>query len=175
MQSKKNNLKPQTILVSVSALAMLAAPLSPAHGQVLKVTCKQDIDFGKAIATGCTKGTYVIRPNGAHSDKGCLLIQKTATAGVCTIKVQGPAPTKSATIEFSTSSFKLTNGGTTVTLKDLRMRARTGTQSLSKITATTSELNKDVTIDIGGSLYYVDKQPAGSYSGNVKVVVDFKT
>ena len=174
-KEKKANLK--NVLVSVSALAMLAAPLCSANGQVLKIVCKSAIDFGNHIASGCTKGTYVIRPSGGHSDKGCLIIQKTASPGFCKIRVNGAPATKSATIEFTTSSVKLTNGGTTVTLKDLRMRSRTsGTQSLTKIIATTSNLNSGgVKIDIGGSLYYNGKQTSGSYSGSAKVIVDFKT
>ena len=167
--------KAKNVLISISALAAIAAPFQSAQGQVLKVSCKQSLDIGNHIASGCTKGVYLIRPNGVHSDAGCLVIKSTAIAASCEIKTVGPMATKSAVIEFAQTKITMTNGTKSLTIKDLRMRSRSGASSLTKITAPTTKLQNTVTIDIGGSLNYVGGQAAGSYSGNVKIVVDFKS
>ena len=167
--SKKN------ILVSISALAALAVPCHSAYGQQLKISCKQILDIGKNIASGCANGTYLIRPNGVNSDAGCLVIRSPAMAGSCTIKTVGPLATKSAVIKFTKNTYTITNGSKTVTLKHLRMRSRSGTTSVTRITAPTTKLQNTVTIDIGGSLFYQGGQTSGTYSGNVKIIVDFKS
>jgi len=172
---KRKKKSAQEILIRVSALAVMAAPVPSARAQstTLNIVCKQDIGIGNLIASGCMNGTYAIKPNGAHTDMGCLLIIKSATAGVCTITTKKGPATKSAKITFAKTTFKLTSGGATVTLKDLRMRARSKTASVTKLTVSATALQNTVTIDVGGSLHYVDLQTAGKYSGKVQVVVNW--
>lgn len=164
-------------LVKVSALALLTAPLyiGSARAQTLQISCKQSIDIGNLIASGCA-GKYVISPDGVHKNSGCLLVINTAKAGSCTIKVTGGAATKSALVTFVKTMFTMngTKGGATAKMDNLQMKMRTQPTIATKLTLGTPTLAATkVTIDIGGDLNYADMQTAGSYSGKVAVSVNF--
>ena len=164
------------LLISVSAFAVIAAPPLPVMAQstVVSITCKQDIDIGKLIASGCA-GTYIIAPDGAHKNSGCLLINSTAVVGVCTVSTKKGPATKNAVVTFAKASYTLSAAPTgTVTMKALRMQVRGRTTSATKVTLTPTELKNTATLDIGGSLHYVDMQTAGKYSGKVAVSVNWQ-
>lgn len=168
------------ILVRVSALAVLSAPLCvggsrSARAQTIKLTCKQTIFIGKLASAACS-AKYIISPDGAHSDTGCLAILNTAAAGTCSMKIVGGPATKSAFLSFAKTAFTLssTMGGNTATMNNLRMKNRTQTPIASKLTLKTTTLAaKTFTIDIGGSLNYSNGQPAGNYVGKVAVRANF--
>ena len=145
-----------------------------ARAQNLQLTCKQDIDIGNLIASGCT-GDYIISPNGVHNNTNCLIINGTAMAGSCTLKVQGKAATKSAVLTFQKGFFTMFGSkGGTVKMTNLRMKNRSQPTITPTLTFTTGTLNGGpLTIDIGGTLNYVDGQTEGTYSGKVALSVNF--
>lgn len=163
-------------LVRISALAVIASPfcVGSARAQSLQLTCKQDIDIGKLIATGCS-GKYVIAPDNGHSNPGCLILNQTAAAGSCELKVTGGAATKSAIVTFQKSFFTLPGTlGSSVKMTSLRMKNRTQPTITPTLTFNTTRLNGGtITIDIGGTLNYSNGQTAGSYSGKVAVSANF--
>ena len=168
------------ILVRVSALAVISAPLCVGvsrslRAQTIKLTCKQSIFIGKLASAACS-AKYIISPDGAHSDTGCLAILNNAAEGSCTLKVTGGPATKSAFVSFTNTAFTLssTMGGNTVVMNNLRVKNRTQTPIASKITLKTTTLAATkVTLDIGGSLNYANGQPAGNYVGKVAVRANF--
>jgi len=165
---KKRNKK--IVLISVSALAVMAAP-RPAWAQpAVQITCKQDIYIGHIASTGCA-GSYVIAPDGGHSEKGCLLVFTPAVAGVCTVDTKFGPVTKSASVTFTKVSFTINNGGGVMTITNLKMQEQGKTPSATKLTFNPTELAATVKIDIGGTLNFGAGQTLGKYSGKVSLSV----
>lgn len=174
--ARKKKSRSRAVLVRVSALAFLSAPLwaNSARAQNLQINCKQAIDIGNLIASGCS-GKYIISPDNNHKNTACLIINATAQAGNCQIKVAGKAATKSAVISFVKTAFTLngTKGGS-VTMKSLQMKLRTQATIDTKLTVKVTTLNNGpFLVDIGGALSYSDQQTAGRYTGQVAVTVNF--
>lgn len=163
-------------LIRISALAAMASPFwnGSARAQNLQITCKQEIDIGNLIASGCS-GKYVIAPGGTHNNTACLIINNTAVAGTCSIKVQGKAATKSAVMTFQKGFFTMVGSkGGTVKMTNLRMKNRTQPTVTPTLTFTTGTLNGGpITVDIGGTLNYIDGQTEGTYTGKVAVSINF--
>lgn len=165
------------ILVRVSALAFLSSPLwcGSARAQNLQLNCTRNIDIGNLVASGCTD-KYIISPDGAHVNPGCLKISQAAVAGSCTLKVTGGVATKSAVITFNNPQFAMQNTKTFTSAKmtSLRMKLRSDTVIASKLTlGVTTLTSPTITIDIGGTLNYSNMQAAGTYSGKVAIKANF--
>ncbi len=163
-------------LIRISALAVMASPFwgGSARAQTLKLTCKQNIDIGNLIASGCT-GDYIISPNSVHNNTNCLLINNTAVAGTCSVKVVGGAATKSAVLTFQKGFFTMVGSkGGTAKMTNLRMKNRTQATITPTLTFATATLNGGpITVDIGGTLNYTDGQTEGTYTGKVALSINF--
>ncbi|MEM6781262.1 MAG: DUF4402 domain-containing protein [Pseudomonadota bacterium] len=163
-------------LVRISALAVLASPFYAlsANAQVLDLSCKRPIDIGNLIATGCS-AKYIIAPDNAHADTGCLIFNNMAVAGSCTLRVLGPAATKSAVVTFQKAFFNISGSkGGVATMTDLRMKNRTQPTITPTLTIPPTTLNAGtINIDIGGSLNYDNGQAEGTYSGKVAISANF--
>lgn len=160
-----------TVLVAVSALALISMPYRGALAQTVSMSCSKRYSFGQQIA--CSDGSLSIDPDGSTSLSGCLSEQAPPQAGSCTLRVIGGTATRNVRVQFTAPTFNAKMGADQVTIKSLRMQERGQPSTAAQLTFTPLELTSPVTIDIGGTTYFSGNQPSGNYSGGIVIDASF--
>lgn len=163
--------KEQAVLVSVSALAISAAPFDMAKAQTINLNCPQNLYIGQLVA--CGTGNIEIRPNGGIVQNGCVGIISPPIRAQCQISITGAPPTKSLEVTFDPTPVLVTGATDTVTLDAFLMQKKGVGGGVTKLLYTTGELTVPVTINVGATVNFVSGQGKGLYSGNISINANF--
>ena len=161
----------KAILVCVSALAVIAAPLRARAAPT--ISCTRPMSFGTFLPQ--CNGTITVRAsvgsgtanNGCHSQLGGVV-----QPAICVIQTTIGTATQDARITFTTTERKFANtqGGGEVTLDGYLIQTAGGSQAGTH-TFNAALLDPGHTFNVGGRLRFGSGELAGSYDTTFNIVV----
>lgn len=145
------------------ACALLAAPYGWAQ---IAISNTQTLGFGKFVAG--SGGSVAIDANGARTQSGGVLLVPSGSGAAATFNVSDTNPENLNKIYIITlpdnSTVMLTSGSNSMALNNF-VSTPSGSGTL---TAGTQILSVGATLSVGAN------QPAGNYSGNFSVTVNYQ-
>ncbi len=159
------------LLICVSALAVIAAPLRLAAAPT--ITCTRPIGFGRILPLCNATITVRAASGGGTVNNGChSQVSGVIQPAVCVVQTSLGVATQDARITFAATQtqFDNTHGAGLVTLDNYLIQTAGGSQPNSH-TFNAGLLNPTHTFNVGGRLRFGAGEAAGSYNTTFNIIV----
>jgi hypothetical protein len=162
----------QTIMVCVSAIAVIAAPMRQLQAAPT-INCTRPISFGTflpvcngSITVRATAGSATVN-NGCHS-----FVAGGVQPAICSVQTTLATALQDARITFTAPQLQFDNntGAGQVTLDNYLIQTAGGSQANTH-TFSAALLNPTHSFKVGGRLRFSLGEPKGSYSNTINIVV----